>query len=58
MEALKMTYKEREAEKAINWASERKKELSAQYNIDAGKIVWLGGNTFVLCYSPTRQVQV
>lgn len=53
-----MTYKEHEAERAINWASKKKKELSAQYNIDAGKIVWLGGNAFVLCYSPTRQVQV
>ena len=53
-----MTYKDREAEKAISWACERKKELSTQYNIDAGKIVWLGGNSFVLCYSSTRQVQV
>lgn len=53
-----MTCKEREAEKAINWACERKKELSKKYNIGAGKIVWLGGNAFMLCYSPTRQVQV
>lgn len=53
-----MTYKEREAKKEIAWAYSKKKELAKQYNIDESKIVWIGGNAFVLCYSPTNQVKV
>ena len=53
-----MMYKGNKAEKRIMWARNKKKELSKQYNIDESKIVWVGEDSFVLCYSPTNQVRI
>lgn len=53
-----MTYKKNKAEKRIEWARRKKKELAKQYNIDESKIVWAGEDNFILCYSPTNQVRI
>lgn len=53
-----MTYRGNKAEQAIEKARKKKKELAKQYNIDESKIVWIGEDNFILCYSPTNQVEV
>lgn len=53
-----MTYKQRESEKEIQWACDRKQELSNKYAIPASSIVWIGGNKFVVCFGGGKELLV
>lgn len=53
-----MTYKQREAEKEIQWACSRKQELAAEYNVPATSIVWRGGNKFVICFGGGKELRI